>query len=217
MNSERIYEYRFKGVDAKKKQVVWAEVSAFIYKKLNNPGKIIDPAAGFCEFINNVPAAEKWAVDLNEKFLNEHAHTEIKKITGNCLSVELPDNYFDAVFISNFLEHLSSQDEVASLLTRLHKCLKKGGRIAIMGPNFKYASREYFDFADHTVILTELGLAEHLYGAGFQVREIHPRFLPLSFRGRGLLPVSKLTVGLYLKTPFAWRFLGKQFLLIGEK
>jgi hypothetical protein len=86
-----------------------------------------------------------------------------------------------------------------------------------MGPNFKYASREYFDFADHTVILTELGLAEHLYGAGFQVREIHPRFLPLSFRGRGLLPVSKLTVGLYLKNPFAWKILGKQFLLVGEK
>ena len=56
---------------------------------------------------------------------------------------------------------------------------------------------------------------EHLYGAGFELVETHPRFLPLSFRGK--LPVHKLLVRLYLKMPFIWFLFGKQFLIIAEK
>lgn len=217
INYDRIYEYRFKDVNTEKKQIVWKEVSIFIYQKLNKPEKIIDPAAGLCEFINNVHSIEKWAIDLHEDFLNKHANEGIKKIIGDNLLVELPENYFEGVFISNFLEHLTSQEEVALLLTKLYHSLKKGGRIAIIGPNFKHATKEYFDFADHTVILSEQGVAEHLYGAGFKILEIHPKFLPLSFRSNSILPVTKFTVRTYLKIPFAWKFLGKQFLLIGEK
>jgi len=217
MNFERIYQYRFQNVDKAKKQVVWKAVAEFIFQKLNRPAKILDPAAGLCEFINNVPSEEKWAVDMFADFLDKHAANNVKKVIGNSLEISLPENYFDGVFISNFLEHLNSQEEVASLLEKLFRSMKKGGRIAVIGPNFKYCTNEYFDFADHTVILSELGLAEHLYGAGFEIREMHPRFLPLSFRSNGLLPVNKLTVGTYLNMPFAWRFMGKQFLLVAEK
>jgi hypothetical protein len=84
-----------------------------------------------------------------------------------------------------------------------------------MGPNFKYAYREYFDFADHSVCLSELGAAEHLVGAGFNIAKIYPRFLPLSFRGG--LPVNKFLIQAYLQMPFAWRFFGKQFLLVAQK
>src|SRR5690242_997103 len=108
MNYDRIYEYRFKNVDTQKKQIVWKEISDFIYGKLNSPEKILDPAAGLCEFINNISSTEKWAIDLHEDFLSSHAAKEVKKIIGNCLTVELPQNYFDGVFISNFLEHLNS-------------------------------------------------------------------------------------------------------------
>jgi ubiquinone/menaquinone biosynthesis C-methylase UbiE len=217
MNFERIYKYRFQHVDKKKKDIVWKEIAGFIFDKLNRPQKIIDPAAGLCEFINHVPSSEKWAVDMHADFLEQHAAKEVKKVIGNSLDISLPADYFDGVFISNFLEHLNSQEEVASLLEKLYHSLKKGGRIAVIGPNFKYCTSEYFDFADHTVILSELGLAEHLYGAGFEIREIHPQFLPLSFRSNGLLPVTQLTVSAYLKIPVAWKFMGKQFLLVAEK
>lgn len=129
----------------------------------------------------------------------------------------MPSNYFDAVFISNFLEHLDSQEDVARLIKRMFDSIKVGGKIVIMGPNFKYAYKEYFDFADHKVILTELGVAEHLIGAGFHLVKIIPRFLPLSFRSGGFLPVTKFTVNSYLHFPLAWRFLGKQFLVVAEK
>jgi SAM-dependent methyltransferase len=215
MNFDRIYEYRFKGIDEKKKRIVWEEISAFIYQKLSKPGSILDPAAGKCELINAIPSTDKWAVDLNDYFIKKYANPEVKVVVGDIFKVSLPDNYFDGVFISNFLEHLNSQEEVSALLEKMYGCLKQGGKIAIMGPNFKYAYRQYFDFADHTIILSELGLAEHVYGAGFKIDHIYPKFLPLSFRGG--LPVGRFLVKMYLSFPAAWRIFGKQFLLIATK
>jgi ubiquinone/menaquinone biosynthesis C-methylase UbiE len=215
MNYKRIYEYRFQGVNIQTKRAVWTKISEFMFQKMGKPEKLLDPAAGLCEFINTVPSKEKWAVDINSGFLEKYVNKDVKIKIGNILEVDLPVNYFDGIFVSNFLEHLYSQEEVAVFLERMYKILNKGGRIAIMGPNFKYASKEYFDFADHTVILSELGVAEHLFGAGFEDIQIYPRFLPLSFRGK--LPVHPLLVKLYLRLPFAWQFVGKQFLLIAQK
>jgi predicted SAM-dependent methyltransferase len=215
MNFDRIYEYRFRGVDDDKKKLTWEEIASFVYAKLGKPASILDPAAGKCELINAIPSKERWAVDLNDYFIKKHADPAVKIVIGNIFDVELPADHFDAIFISNFLEHLESQEQVAALLEKMFRCTRPGGKIAVMGPNFKYAHRSYFDFADHTVILSELGLAEHLYGAGYSIQNIYPRFLPLSFRGG--IPVSRLLVKTYLSLPFAWRFLGKQFLLIGEK
>ena len=218
MNYSRIYEYRFQGVNSAKKNIVWKELSEWMATTwLRNPSVVLDPAGGLCEFINHIPAKEKWTIDIEEDFITKHANSDVKIIVGNNLEVELPTNYFDAVFISNFLEHLCSQEEVSQLLTRMHNSLRIGGRIAVMGPNFKYCYREYFDFADHTVMLSELGLAEHIYGAGFKIVKIIPRFLPLSFRSGGFLPVTPFTIRTYLNTPLAWNILGKQFLVIGEK
>jgi len=215
MNYERIYKYRFDGVDTKKKLLTWGLLAQFLYKKLGKPERTLDPAAGLCEFINAIPSKERWAIDLNDEFISKYIDKDVKKIIGNNLEVDIPENYFDAVFVSNFLEHLHTQEEVSFFLERMYRSLRPGGRIAVMGPNFKYVSRQYFDFADHTVILSELGVAEHLYGAGFDKIDITPRFLPLSFRGG--LPVNKFLINTYLSIPLAWRFMGKQFLLIAQK
>ena len=215
MNFDRIYEYRFQDIDNDKKRITWEEIAGFIYERLSKPVSILDPAAGKCELINSIKSEDRWAVDLNEYFIKKYADPKVKIVIGDVLKVELPENHFDAVFISNFLEHLNSQEQVAELLEKMYRCIKPGGKIAIIGPNFKYTYRQYFDFADHTVILSELGLAEHVYGAGFAIERIYPRFLPLSFRGG--IPVSRALVRMYLSLPFAWRFLGKQFLVIASK
>lgn len=218
MNYTRIYEYRFQHVNPQKKQLVWGALSRWLFEGfLKSPEKVLDPAGGLCEFINSIPAKEKWTIDIEPEFIGKHAGKDVRVIIGNNLQVDLPDNYFDAVFISNFLEHLHSQEEVALLLGRMQKAMKKAGRIVIMGPNFKYAYKEYFDFADHTVVLSELGVAEHLYGAGFEIVKIIPRFFPLSFRSGGFLPVNDFTIMMYLRNAWAWRFLGKQFLVVGQK
>ena len=215
MDLDRIYRYRFKDVDQAKRNMVWSELARYVHGRMGAPQRVLDPAAGMCEFINLVPAAERWAVDMNEAFVKEHADPAVRLVIGDTMQVDLPAGHFDGIFVSNFLEHLHSQEEVAAFLVRMHRHLRPGGRIAVMGPNFKYVYREYFDFADHTVVLSELGVAEHLYGAGFEIEAIHPRFLPLSFRGR--LPVNRPLVRAYLAMPLAWRFFGKQFLLIARK
>jgi SAM-dependent methyltransferase len=131
------------------------------------------------------------------------------------MDADLPAGHFDGVFVSNFLEHLPDQNAVAALLAKLHGSMRPGGRIAIMGPNFKYCARDYFDCADHTLVLSHVGLAEHLNAAGFEVQALHPKFLPYSFRG--VLPPSPALTKTYLHSPMAWKLLGKQFLAIARK
>ena len=97
----------------------------------------------------------------------------------------------------------------------MRDAMERDGRIAIMGPNYRYCSKEYWDCADHYVALTHVAIDEHLYAAGFEPERTIPRYLPYSFRG--ILPPSPQLTKLYLKTPPAWRILGKQFLVIGRK
>ena len=209
----RLYEYRFRDVEQSGKLAVWGEIARYVHARMGAPERVLDPAAGRGEFILSVPAAERWAVDRVKQGYFEADN--LKMIVSDIMDADLPADYFDGVWVSNFLEHLPDQDAVADLLGKLHAAMTVGGRIAIMGPNFKYCPREYFDCADHTVILTHLAAAEHLYAAGFEIESVAPRFLPFSFRG--LLPPSPRLTRAYLRLPVLWPLLGKQFFLIARK
>ena len=214
MNYQRLYEYRFAEIDQTARAAVWNEIAGSIYELLGSPQKVLDPAAGRGEFINAVPAPERWAVDRVAYAEGTYA-PDIRSLVCDVFDAELPVEHFDAVWVSNFLEHLTTQESVALFLERMHAMTAPGGRIAIMGPNFRYCSKEYFDMADHTLIFTHRAIAEHLYAAGFWPERIEPRFLPYSFTGR--LPPSAALTRLYLRTPVAWRALGKQFLVVGRR
>ena len=213
LNYERLYEYRFRDVDQASRQAVWQEIARYLYGRMGEPRCVLDPAAGRGEFITAVPAAERWGVDLVRQADLESAG--VKMIIADIMDADLPPDYFDGVFLSNFLEHLPDQNAVAVVLSRLLDAMRPGGRIANMGPNFRYCATDYFNCADHSVILTHVGVAEHVYAAGFDVPTVIPRFLPYSFRG--LLPPSPLLTRTYLRMPVFWRLLGKQFLVIARK
>lgn len=213
INYERLYAYRFRDVDQAARQAVWREIARYVHERMGTPQRVLDPAAGRGEFITAVPAAERWGVDLVRQGDIEAAG--VRMIIGDVMDADLPEGHFDGVFVSNFFEHLASQDAVAAALGKLREAMAPGGRIAVMGPNFRYCAREYFDCADHTVPLTHVSMAEHLYAAGFDIAEVIPRFLPYSFRG--LLPPSPALTSAYLRTPALWRVLGKQFLLVARR
>lgn len=213
INYERLYDYRFRDVDQAARQAVWGEIARYVHARMGAPERVLDPAAGRGEFIRAVPAGERWGVDLVKQADLEAAG--VSMIISDIMDAELPAKYFDGVFISNFMEHLPDQRAVAALLRKLHNAMAPGGRIAIIGPNFKYCAKEYFDCADHTVVLSHIAAAEHVYAAGFEVTAVTPRFLPYSFRG--LLPPSPRLTRAYLRTPALWRLLGKQFFVIGRK
>jgi hypothetical protein len=211
---QRLYEYRFRDVDQTARAAVWREVAAYVHEQLGRPARVLDPAAGRGEFINAVPARERWAID-QVAYAEGTYDRGVRSIVSDVFDAELPASHFDGIFVSNFLEHLLSQEMVASFLQRMWLATAPGGRIAVMGPNFRYCGKEYFDMADHTLIFTHRAIAEHLYAAGFEPERVVPRFLPYSFTGR-LPPSTKLTRA-YLRSPPAWRVLGKQFLVIGRR
>jgi hypothetical protein len=197
MNYERLYDFRFRDIDQDGRIAVWKEISPHVHSLMGRPQKVLDPAAGRGEFIG---AAHK-------------PNTTV--LTASIMDADLPHDHFDGVFVSNFLEHLPDQQAIAAFLEKMHGSMESGGRIAIMGPNYRYCADEYWDCADHYVALTHVAIGEHLYAAGFEPERVIPRYLPYSFRG--ILPPSPTLTRLYLKTPVAWRALGKQFLVIGRK
>ena len=213
MNFQRLYEYRFRDVDQRARVAVWEEVAPHVWSLMGRPSRLLDPAAGRGEFINAVPAGERWAVD-RVPYEEGTFRDGTNFIVSDIFTAELPAGHFDGIFVSNFLEHLDSQEQVGELLERLHATMAPGGRIAIMGPNFRHTAKEYFDFADHTVVLTHRGVEEHLYAAGFQPERVISRYLPYSFRSG--LPASRALTRRYLRTPLAWRVLGRQFLVIAR-
>jgi len=210
---ERLYEYRLRATDQRARAAVWREIAAHVYRLMGSPDRVLDPGAGRCEFINAIPAGERWAVDMQDS--GEFRDTGVKSLTGSILDVQLPLGHFDGVFVSNMLEHLPTQDAVATLLSRLRMATEPGGTVAVLGPNFKYCQGSYFDCADHTLPLTHISVAEHLHAAGFDVHTVIPRFLPYSFRG--LLPPSPMLTRYYLRVPALWRLLGKQFLVLANR
>ena len=210
---QRLYAYRFRDVDQASRQAVWAEITAYVYQRMRTPTKVLDPAAGRCEFINAIPAAERWAVDTVDH--GEFRDSGVKVIIDNILGAELPLAYFDGIFVSNFLEHLPTQDSIGGVLAKLRASMEPGGTLAVLGPNFRYCPGRYFDCADHTLALTHMTVAEHMHAAGFEVTVVIPRFLPYSFCGR--LPPSPALTRIYLHLPALWRMLGKQFLVLGVR
>lgn len=214
MNYQRLYEYRFRGIDQRRREDVWKEIAAHVYSELGRPRTVLDPASGRGEFINNIPAVERWAVDRVAYAEGTH-RPGTTVLVADIFEAALPEKHFDGVWVSNFLEHLPTQEAVAEFLEKMNSVLAPGGRIGIMGPNFRFCADEYFDCADHTLALTHVAIAEHLYAAGFEPVKVLPRYLPYSFRGR--LPATRALTRRYLQTPFAWRLLGKQFLVVGKR
>ena len=84
-----------------------------------------------------------------------------------------------------------------------------------MGPNIRFLASEYWDFWDHFLPLTDRSMVEILTLTGFAVERVEPRFLPYSM-SQGFTPPLGF-ISLYIRIPFLWHILGKQFLVIGRK
>ena len=84
-----------------------------------------------------------------------------------------------------------------------------------MQPNVRLVGGKFWDFFDHTLPLTEKGMAEAMTVAGLRVVESRARFLPYTTKSR--LPQWPALVRLYLAVPPAQWLLGKQMLVVAER
>jgi SAM-dependent methyltransferase len=211
----RIYAARFSGLETYRNQV-WRVLTADFFSRRIKPGDaVLDLGCGYGEFINNIEAAERFAMDLNPA-AKDHVLPFVELFEQDCSSPwPIEDGRLDAVFTSNFLEHLPSKAALRATLTEAHRCLRVGGQFIALGPNIRYVTGHYWDFFDHQLCLTDMSVSELLLMTGFEVEQAIPRFLPYTM-SQGSRPPA-WSVRLYLKIPFAWRFLGRQFLVIGRK
>jgi ubiquinone/menaquinone biosynthesis C-methylase UbiE len=171
-------EYRLRFSKAEKYRAeVWRILCNAYFSRYILPGdSVLDMGAGWGEFINNVKASRKYAMDLNPD-AKTRLNSDIHFLQQDCSQTwELPANTLDAVFSSNFLEHLPEKAHIESALSEAHRCLKDGGLVVFLGPNIKYVNSAYWDFWDHFIPLTEQSVAEVLRLKGFHVQVNVPRF-----------------------------------------
>lgn len=211
---ERMYSARFSGKTEYRKRV-WAVLSTFLGQWFPKTGVVLDLGAGYCEFINSIQGKVKYAMDLNPD-VGRRAAEGVKVLKQDCTQPwPLPQGELDAVFTSNFLEHLPDKGAVRAVISNAYRCLKAGGCIVALGPNIKYLPGAYWDFFDHHVELTDLSLSEALTNCHFEIEERIPRFLPYTMSDGRHYPIWMLR--LYLRMPFIWPIFGKQFLVVGRK
>jgi SAM-dependent methyltransferase len=209
---DRIYEGRFADEDQRTKDGIWREVGAYLQRWVPTDGSVLDLACDRGYFIRHIRARERWATDVRDMAASVAPDVQFVQVDGLAVSSAVPNAHFDAVFVSNYLEHLAGPDAVIAQLGEIRDVLKATGRLIVLQPNIRFVGAAYWDFIDHKVALTERSLVEAARAAGFQVETLIPRFLPYTTKSR--LPQSPMLVRAYLRIPLAWRFLGKQTLLV---
>jgi ubiquinone/menaquinone biosynthesis C-methylase UbiE len=210
-----IYEERF-DENIKKRDLIWQVLCKDYFQKFIKPSDtVLDLAAGYCEFINNIKCKTKIAVDLNPK-TKKMANKNVKFYKA--LSTNLPKSLtskVNVVFTSNFFEHLDNKSELIDTLKEVNRVLKPGGKVMILQPNIRLVGAKYWDYVDHTLPLTEKTLYEALSLNGFGIAHKKVRFLPYTANSK--TPALPILVRLYLKVPLAQFFMGKQTFVIGKK
>ena len=212
---QSVYERRFGDTLAFRRQMWDVLCRRFFQQYVPTEATVVEIGAGYCEFINNIRAGKKIAVDLNPD-VRRFAAADVRVINESCTAIrELDSNSADVVFMSNFLEHLPNKDLVLDTFRESQRILRPGGRVMVLQPNIRYLPGEYWDYFDHHTPLTERSLVEGLQLAGLDPTTVIAKFLPYTTKSR--LPQAPWLVQLYLKIPLAWHVLGKQALVVAEK
>lgn len=211
----KIYHRRFARTMAYRNRVWEVLTRVFFSRWIAPDATVLDLGCGYGEFINNIAAGEKLAMDLNPD-AQRHINPGTRFLLQDCAAQwPLPDSSLDVVFSSNFFEHLPDKERLNLTLREVLRCMKPGGRLIAVGPNIKFLHGIYWDFYDHHIYLTEASLGEALEIEGFRIEHIVPKFLPFTMVKAPQYPM--FFVRLYIAFPWVWRILGKQFLVIAQK
>jgi SAM-dependent methyltransferase len=214
----RLYQERFQPHLLERRREIWRRLyHGWFSQFVEERDAVLEIAPGYCEFINTVGEEhERVGVDLNpDTTRHAAAGVSIFAISAERMEEVLPRDHFGVAFASNFFEHCHSRDQVLQILHAARSVLKPGGRLLILGPNFKYCTRSYFDFFDHHLPLTDRSMVEALVASGFAVERAWPRTLPFTMQGS--LPTLPWLVSLYLKLPVVWPLFGAQFFIVARR
>jgi SAM-dependent methyltransferase len=212
----RLYRLRFPVEDRAARDRLWAVLCRDFFQGFVAEGAtVLDLGCGYGEFIRHIRAGRKIAIDVNpDAGQGLPAEVAFHQTPADRLDA-VPDASVDLCFTSNFFEHLPDKPAMSRVLAEVRRVLKPGGRLVALQPNIRYLAGEYWDFYDHLLPPSHLSCREAFEQAGLSVTMLVDRFLPYTTRSR--LPQRPWLVRAYLRNRWAWRILGKQFLIVGEK
>ena len=214
LETRSIYCRRF-GEDLEFRQHMWKVLCEHYFQQfIPTDSVVMELAAGYCEFINNINARQKIAIDINEDTIRR-ANKDIQVVltTSSDLS-RIESESIDRIFVSNFFEHIT-KDHIVQTVKECHRCLKKGGKLLILQPNIRFIYKDYWMFFDHLTPLDDRSLCEVLEISGFEVEVCIPQFLP--YTTKSSLPKSLLLAKIYINFPPLHKLFGQQAFIVARK
>lgn len=192
---------------------VWKAITEYLQKYVDSKNDtVLELGAGYCDFINNIVAKKKIAIDTNKDVM-KYVDKDVLFYENSSCNLNAVDDYsVNVVFASNLFEHLD-HTEIDDSLREAKRVLVSGGKLIVIQPNFRYSYREYFDDYTHKTAYSHISLSSKLHSAGFIKALVIPRFLPLTMDSK--LPKSYLLTKIYLSFPF--KPFAKQMMLIFNK
>ena len=195
-----------------KREKVWFYLTKYLSKFVDRNGSVLEVGAGYCYFINRVVANEKVALDIEPEFA-QYANVDVETHVSDATRLaQFDDSKFDAIFASNFLEHLSNEDANV-FIQSAYRVLSPGGMLILLQPNFRYSFKAYFDDYTHLTIFTDMGLQDRLKAFGLEIFHVEKRFMPFTVKSR--LSGFAFLIPLYLFLP--WRPFAGQMLIVARK
>lgn len=220
MELNKLYKARFSGKELMCKNAMWSILCRCYFQKLiKSTDTVLDLGAGYCEFINNIKCGRGIAVDVNSD-VSLYANKTVEIFLGNCDKLDfIANDSIDVIFISNLLEHFDSKEEIIRTLKESRRILKSGGIIMMLQPNIRFLYREYWDFFDHKIPLSDRSIVEALALADLRCVKVIPRFLPYTSKCISSLvtPIIKPLIRIYLRIPLLWMIFGKQMFIVASK
>jgi SAM-dependent methyltransferase len=213
---ERLYKARFTPEERASKDEIWKLLCHEYFVRWIKPtDTVMDLAAGYCEFINNIRCGKKIALDLNPDTA-QFKNSDVELIVNDCTTMpDIESNSIDVIFTSSFFEHLPSKEVLLRTLGQCYRALRPGGRLIVLMPNIRFCYDVYWDFFDHLLPVSDRALDEGMRAIGFKMDVVYPQFVPYSTKSR--LPRAIFLIRWYLKIPLLWKIFGKQMLIVARK
>lgn len=194
------------------RRAVWREIVRYVLRDVQSLESVVEFGAGYCDFINQVPAKQRIVFDLNPE-MRTFAEPGVEWRNQDASEISnLPANSVGLVFASNFFEHLDG-DAGSELLDATRMRLQTDGRLILLQPNHRLCADHYFDDPTHVSIFDDLNIGPWLEAHGYRIRRLVPGLLPFSMKSRA--PKWPFLVRCYLNSPI--RPLSAQMYVVAER
>lgn len=166
-----------------------------LQKNVSKDAKILDAGCAFGNLLSLLDENNytTYGVDISQYAINKAKKITKAQLVLGDLNKKLPykDNFFDAVFSLDVIEHL---DSPYKFLLEMHRILKKGGILFIQTPNINsifevFAKEKWFAYTDetHLYLFNRKSMCFILKKSGFSVLQNQTISAPFPFWLRSLV------------------------------